>query len=261
MWQKTESAKKDQNKDPHKSTQPQHTGRSEATQSYKSLKSDREHTKPARSNTHKELLETLSQSIAFVQEPQETSSDWMNKLKEDSAQFLAEQRGVQLRQIYQESRYKQGIESLMDKIYGLMQRYSFEFNHVACGTDLHVSNTISGDVTEVTRYNRFREVEETRTYFRARFSTRLLSLVLRGKDDTVEFYIIPTNKVIALSKYENEYRPVAILEIRFTEQGMMWRMKDGTPKVDSLDELSMWLFVNLIQDTKQAATKETQATG
>ncbi len=200
----------------------------------------------------------LSQQILVYHESQnaETGNDWMYKLKEDSMQYLAEKRGINLQQIYRESIYKKGIETLIDKIYGLLQRYQFEFNQVAGGTELHVSGTISGDVTEVTRFNKMREAEETKTYFRARISTRSHSLVLRGKDDCIDFYLIPVNKVMALSKSEVDYRPLTRIQVKISELGMMWRMADGNPPVDSLDELCMWLFSALIQVTKEAATKD-----
>jgi len=205
-------------------------------------------------------LPAFSQQVLVYHESKsaDTGSDWMYRLKEDSAQFLAEQSGVKLGKVYREAMYKQGIESLMDKVYGLLQRYSFEFNQVAAGTDLHVSSTISGDVTEVTHYNRMREAVETKTYFRARFSTRLYSLVLRGNVDTVDFYLLPTNKVMMLSKLENELRSVATIQVKITDQGMMWRMADGIPPVENLEDLSMWLFTGLIEQTKQLAAEHQQ---
>jgi len=205
----------------------------------------------------------LSQQILVYHESQtaDTGNDWMYKLKEDSMQYLAEKRGVHLQQIYRESIYKKGIETLIDKIYGLLQRFTFEFNQIAGGTELHVSGTISGDVTDVTRYNRMREAEETKTYFRARVSTRNFSLVMRGREDCIDFYLIPVNKVMALSKSEVDYKPLATIQVKISEAGMMWRMSDGTPTVDSLDELCMWLFSNLIQATKDATGEEGRATG
>lgn len=177
----------------------------------------------------------------------------MAQLKQDSLQFLADQRGVHLQEVYRESIYKSGIAILVDKIYGLLQRYMYEFNQVAQGTDLFITGSIAGDVTEVTRYNRFREAEETKTYFRARFSSKVCSLVVRGCDDTVEAFIVPTSKVMALSRTENDYQPIATIQVRITEQGMMWRMRDSNPPVDTLDQLCMWLFSALVQETKNYA--------
>lgn len=202
----------------------------------------------------------LSQQILVYHEsqPADTGQDWMYKLKEDSMKFLAEQRGVQLHELYRESVYKKGIETLIDKIFGLLQRYAFEFNQIARGTDLQVSGTISGDVTEVTRYNKFREAEETKTYFRARMTTRFYGLVMRGADSSVDFYVIPINLIMALSATEREYSPVASAQVKITEQGMMWRMRDGIPPVETLDELCMWLFDKLIQESKAAYIAERE---
>ena len=199
----------------------------------------------------------LSQQILVYHEsePATAGNDWMYKLKEESMQFLADQKGVHLQKLYRETVYKKGIETLIDKIYGLLQRYTFEFNQIAAGTDLHVSGTISGDVTEVTRFNKMREAEETETYFRARISTRVYSLVMRGKNECVEFYLLPVNKVMALSKMENEYRPLSRIQVKITQEGMMWRMENGVPNVDSLDELCMWLFSNLVNETKRATVR------
>jgi hypothetical protein len=201
---------------------------------------------------------SLSQQILVYHEsePAEAGNDWMYKLKEESMQFLADQKGVELQKLYRDSVYKKGIETLIDKIFGLLQRYTFEFNQIAAGTDLHVSGTISGDVTEVLRFNKMREAEETQTFFRARLSTRLYSLQLRGKDDCVEFYLLPANKAMALSKTESEYRPICRIQVRITEQGMMWRMENGVPAVESMEELCMWLFSNLINETKHATARQ-----
>lgn len=205
-------------------------------------------------------IANVAQQVLVYHESADTGassgSDWMSRLKEESMNFLAEQRGVQLQQLYREAAYKKGVEVLVDKIYGLLQRYAFEFNQIAGGTELHVSGTISGDVTEATKVNRMREIEETETFFRARFSTKLFSLVVRGKDDHIDFYLLPTSRMLAGSLVEGEYKPISTLQVRIAEQGMMWRMADAIPPVDSLDKLCMWLFTTLIEETKDATKDE-----
>ncbi len=85
--------------------------------------------------------------------------------------------------------------------------------------------------------------------------------MLRGKDDAIDFYLLPVNKVMALSKSEVDYKPLARIQVKISELGMMWRMADSNPVVDSLDELCMWLFSALIQATKSAAIQDDQAAG
>jgi len=202
----------------------------------------------------------LSQKILVQHqgEPDASDGDWMSKLKAESVNYLQEKQGMNLATADVDPVYKKGIEILIDKIFGLLQRFMYEFNKVAAGTDLHVSGTISGDVTEVTRYNKFREAEETKTYFRARFSTRLYSLVLRGRDQCIDVYLLPVNRTMALSKGECEYQPLATVQVKISEEGMMWRMADANPPVDSLESLCMWLFSQLIERTKSASADDLE---
>lgn len=184
-----------------------------------------------------------------------SSTDWMSQLKQNSVEFLEERDGKHMNAMYEESVYKTGIAVLVDKMFGLLQRYTFEFNQVAGGTDLNVSGTIAGDVTEVTRYNRRREAEATTTFFRCRFATRHCALTVRGHTDVVECFLLPVNQLMALSQMENEYKPICVIQVKISESGMMWRIKDSEPPIDTLDQLSMWLFQRLIEETKSYVDK------
>lgn len=201
----------------------------------------------------------LSQQI-LVQHGQSGlgGADWMSKLKQESANYLQEQKGAGAAQFQIGSAYKRGIEILIDKIFAQLQTFTYEFNKVAAGTDLHVSGSVSGDVTEVISYNKFREPQETATYFRARFSTRLYSLVFRGRDESVDVFLLPANLSMALSKGENEYPPLTTIQVKIQEDGMMWRLAEGGPPVDSLENLCMWLFSQLVQKTKIALAEASE---
>ncbi len=191
----------------------------------------------------------------------DASDDWMSQLKANSVDFLEEQDGQRMNAFYEESVYKTGIAVLVDKMFGLLQRYSFEFNQIAGGTDLMVSGTIAGDVTEVTRFNRAREAESTTTYFRCRFATRHCALTIRGHQDLVECFLLPVNQLMALSQMEKEYRPICVIQVKISENGMMWRVKDSEPPIDTLDQLSMWLFQKLIEETKVHVDKKKSGKG
>jgi len=58
---------------------------------------------------------------------------------------------------------------------------------------------------------------------------------------------------MALSRTENDYQPIATIQVKITEQGMMWRMQDANPPIETLDQLCMWLFSAMIQETKNYA--------
>jgi hypothetical protein len=66
---------------------------------------------------------------------------------------------------------------------------------------------------------------------------------------------------MALSQSENQYPPLCVIQVKITDQGMMWRMKDGEPAVDTLDQLCMWLFTKLIEETKVCVDRQLKHGG
>jgi hypothetical protein len=178
--------------------------------------------------------------------------DWLNDLKKESSSFIKTQIGSNQKRLRQEAVDRQGIEVIIDRLFSCFQGFMYEFNKVAVGTDLHVSGTISGEVTEITRYNKFREAEVTETYFRARLSTRIYSLVIRGQSNQIDFFLLPVTRAMALSTIENQYPPLATIEIRVSDDGIMWRPVIIDPSCDSLESLCGWLFKQLVEETKAA---------
>ncbi len=185
-----------------------------------------------------------------------TEQAWLDELKKDSVDFLENQVGSRHQKMRQDEINRQGIEVIIDRLFSCLQGYMYEFNKVAVGTDLHVSGTISGEVTEITRYNKFREAEATATYFRARLSTRIYSLVIRGQGNKIDFFLLPVNRAMALSTIENEYPSLATIEIKVGNDGIMWRPVSVDPSCDSLESLCGTLFKQLVRETKLAVSSQ-----
>ncbi len=187
--------------------------------------------------------------------PQETN--WLDSLKHDSANFLEHQIGSQRARVKKEATDKEGIEVTVERLFCCLQAFMYDFNKVAAGTDLHVSGTISGDVTEITRYNKYREAEQTQTYFRARFSTKFYSLVIRGSNSKIDFFLLPVSRAMALSTMESEYNPLATIEVCVDDsEGVLWRPVTIETECASLEDLCVWLFKQLIDKTKRAMAGE-----
>ena len=134
---------------------------------------------------------------------------WLNSLKYDSLQFLENQSGGQLEGTRREQLNKQAMEVTVDRLFSCLQGFAYEFNKIG---RWHRSScyqgSMSGDVKEVLNYNKYREEEKTQTYFRARLSTRLYTLIIRGKENLVECFVMPVNHAMALSQLEKEYDPL-----------------------------------------------------
>ncbi|MBI4533415.1 MAG: hypothetical protein HY711_05655 [Candidatus Melainabacteria bacterium] len=178
-------------------------------------------------------------------------SSFMDQLTDEAMGFLADQRGLQLQTVRKESAYNEAIVWLVDKLFDLLQAYSFQFNHRVGWNDFFVTCTKPQFVTEVLRYNKFREPIDTITHFRARLSTRFMSLVIRGYKTTIEFILLPVDKVIGLSQAETAYQPAHRLEASLNDGSVDWTI-DGEPLTEERLELfAMGLFAILIDSTKK----------
>jgi hypothetical protein len=186
---------------------------------------------------------------------------WLNCLKFESLQFLESYGGGQLEKIRQEQFNKQAIEVTVDRLFSCLQGFAYEFNKIAVGTELHVSGTMSGDVKEVLHFNRYREAEQTQTYFRARLSTRLYALIIRGGVELIDCFLMPVNHAMALSRVEKEYNPLITIEIKVNEEGIVWRSLADGSSFNSLEDLCAWLFQSLIDQTRGAISARSRDDG
>ncbi|GEM_PF-3057133 len=187
----------------------------------------------------------------------ESRATWMKRLANDSMQFLARQRRVKLQTLKEETIYNQAISDLIQRIYDCLQAYSYDFNHAMGWNELRVTCTRPAFVTEILRYNKFREPLETVTNFRARLSTRYMSLVIRGRKDTVEFLFLPVDKVIGLSKAEGAFTPACQLKGTLADGQIKWSLNGEELFREQLEVLCMELFSGLIERTKAESAEHS----
>jgi hypothetical protein len=183
---------------------------------------------------------------------------WMQQLAKESMHFLAQQRGIKLQVVLKETVYNQAIWELLTRVFDQLQTYSFEFNHVMGWNELRTTTTRPALITEVLRYNKFREPLETTTCFRGRLSTRFMSLVIRGKKDCLEFLFLPVEKVIGLSKAESYYEPVCTMNGKLSDGQVTWYLNDQELSNEQLTATCIDLFTDLIARTKQASQADQE---
>lgn len=182
----------------------------------------------------------------------ERRSSWMRDLAKDSIEFIADVRGLQYKAVKRETIFNQSIAHIVTEIFTMLRAYSFEFNHSVGWNDLYITCSKPGFVTEVTRYNIFREPVESVTNFRARLSTRSWSVVIRGRKNKIDVMLIPVYKVIGLSKVETEFPPILSLTGTLTKQQVQWHL-NGQPLLEGqLETIAMEVFASLINKSKEA---------
>src|SRR5262249_40198929 len=110
---------------------------------------------------------------------------FIEKITKDAMDFLADHRGARYKAIREEMAYNQAMVCLVDRLFDSLRLYCFQFNRALGWPELHVTTTKPEFVTEVMRYNKLREPIESYSYYRARLSTRYVSLMMRGRRDKI----------------------------------------------------------------------------
>lgn len=182
----------------------------------------------------------------------ERRSSWMRDLARDSMEFIADVRGMQYKAIKKETLFNQSIAHIVTELYNMLRAYAFEFNHSVGWNELYITCSKPGFVTEVLRYNIFREPVESITNFRARMSTRSWSLVVRGRRNKIDVMLIPVYKVIGLTKAETEFPPILTLSGTLTKQQVQWHLNDQPLLEGQLENIAMEIFAALITKSKEA---------
>jgi hypothetical protein len=193
---------------------------------------------------------------AYSEKMNTTRSNWMNRLKEESIDFLAKQRGMRAAAIQQEAALYRAVTALVEKIFDLLQAYSYDFNQEIGWNPLQVTCTKPTLVTEVLRYNKLREPVETLTTFRARLSTRFTSMVIIGRKNAIEFRLLPVEEVIGLSKAEAAYEPFLGFQCQLEGTSCEWYYNEAPLNNENLEALCMEAFTKLIglsQDEAQVS--------
>ena len=176
---------------------------------------------------------------------------FLSKLTQDSMEFINEQKGRLATKKHEEDLCQNSMSVMTEHIFEILKSYSYELNNAIGYGYLHVAATNPQTVTEVIKYNSLRQPEETITYYRARLSTTLYSLVLRGDRRGIQFFIIPVSRAIGLSKQESHFLPVTSLYASLDKGNVVWKTEDGRSLIPSkVEKICMHLFQQLIEETK-----------
>jgi hypothetical protein len=178
-------------------------------------------------------------------------SSFLNKLAHDSMDFIQEQRDRTLRARREEELCQNSMAVMTEHIFEILKSYSYELNNALGYGHFHVAATNPQTVTEVLKFSPNRQPEETITYYRARLSTTLFSLVLRGDRHGIQFFIIPVSRAIGLSKQESYFMPIMRLATCLDNGQVTWKTQDGRQLTANMVEfICMDLFRQLIEETK-----------
>jgi hypothetical protein len=175
---------------------------------------------------------------------------WSAARRLDAENFLSRNSGGAVAR--QKRLQKQALMAAMETVYINLKRLQCAFNSFARGTDLHVTDCPIDEVEEPLQVNKFGELEKSASFIRTRFSTRLTTLAIRGSMNTIECFIYPTSLVMALSVAEDQFVPLATVQLKSENGQLLWKSADCQVPLQDPEEFAMWLFDNLIEQSKMA---------
>lgn len=184
----------------------------------------------------------------------ESRATFMKRLINDSMQHLADQQGARMHSSREQAAFGRAVADLVKWFFGQLELCSYEFNRVVGWGELNITTTAPDIVTEVLRTNRFGEILESVTHFRARLSTRHMSLVIRGSKRRIDFFLIPVDKVIGLSRAESTFVPVASLTAQGNADTIWWEVNRKPIDQAGMEVMVMCIFEQLVTASREQST-------
>lgn len=186
--------------------------------------------------------------------------DYLDYLTAKSAAYAESAKQAASREITAEERINRTMVSLVDRIYHLLEPYALELNRVNALRDLHLSSQPPSVSTEASEYDHMRRPGRTTTYYRARFSTSRFSLVIRGIGGRIDFYMIPTDRIMGLSRIEAETAPLMTFAAAeeldsFEFESNSWIVEGKLLNADRLERFSLLALEHLLDRTQEDITR------
>lgn len=176
---------------------------------------------------------------------------FLSHMAVESMDFIKEQRNKLDRAQREETLCHSSMAAMIEHVFEILKAYSYELNNALGYGPLHVATTNPQAVTEVLKFNKMRQAEESVTFHRGRLSTPSFSLIVRGDKRGIHFYILPVERAIGLSQQECHFIPVMRLSTKLIGNSVFWETDCGKQLTPSMVEMiCMSLFERLIEETK-----------
>ncbi len=156
--------------------------------------------------------------------------DYVEHLTNKSLAFLRSyDRGFGL--LSEDEILKDATLRLVEKTFNLLEPYVVHFNNSTGSSTLCIASTAPDEIIETVEGEwPFRPSQDI-SFYRARFSTHNLSLVIRGSEDRVEFFLLPVEQVMSLSKVEDDYGALMSFNTVIEGNKVDW-VVEGKPLTD-----------------------------
>lgn len=178
-------------------------------------------------------------------------SEFIDHLKRDSNEYLHSRNLPKMRVPSREILMAQSMMSVVDRIFSVIEPYIMELRQEFQGTELSVSMTEPQMVSEAVEFDSMRRPSTQMKSYRGRISSTRLSVVVRGCASRVDFFLIPVEQVMGLSKTEDEHKPIMSFTGTDTGVSIEWEVEEKPLTAERLERYSLLLLDYFMERTRE----------
>lgn len=207
---------------------------------------------PATFDNLTRVQEELSQQILgnYVESSSTVNREFLDSFITASREFM-DNRNRPAEPVYEPSSMSTSMTALVDTIFNTLEPYIHELNQTFRTTDLSITFTPPSVVNENVGYDTSRRPALAISSYRCRISTTRLALVIRGKEDRIDFFVLPVETVMGLSRIEDEHQPLMSFtcEMRYGE--FYWEVEEKPLTQERLEKYILLIFEHLMELTRE----------
>lgn len=187
--------------------------------------------------------------------------DFLKTMTSTSAEFLAQRQHRPVEPVYTPTSMSTSMSSLVDRIFNTLEPYIHELNQTFRATDLSITFTPPSVVNENFSVDSLRRPSVVVSSYRCRISTSCLALVIRGKEDRIDFYILPVEKVMGLSKTEDQHDPLMTFTANAQRGAIYWEVEQKPLTEERLEKYILLVFEHLMDETREELLRRPALVG
>lgn len=176
-----------------------------------------------------------------------TRQDLIVELAQDAMKFLEKRRFENHKLSKAEVMLSKATTELMDRVFNTLLAFSTELNSLLGLSELFMTAT----EPEVKKRSNNSETSIA-VSVQAHLSTSLYRLVIEGKTDSISFYVIPSDNILALPEISLHYEAIAVWRPQITAQGQVyWLSTAGILTEEMVDVSCAELLRKLLETTQE----------
>jgi len=198
------------------------------------------------------VQEELSQQILgnYVESANSVNREFLDSFISASREFM-DTRSKPVEPSFAPSGVSTSMTALVDKIFNSLEPYIHEFNQSFRTTDLSITFTPPSMVNENCGYDSSRRPALMISSYRCRISTTRLALVIRGKEERIDFFVLPVESVMGLSKTEDQHDPLMSFTCEVKSGQYNWEVEEKPLTEERLEKYVLLTFEHLMDLTRE----------